>query len=64
MDLDFVCKIKDVGIISLQTLRVNQLARRSQIMEMEKGNGKQEKTRGSDSRGQMYITWCGKRELL
>lgn len=39
MDLDFGCKIKDVGVISLQTPSVNQLARGSQIMEMEKGNG-------------------------
>lgn len=39
MDLDFGCKTEDVGIIGLQIPTVNQLARGSQIMEMEKRNG-------------------------
>lgn len=43
-----------------RTPRVDRLTRGRQTMKMEKGNGKQEKTRGADNRGQMYMTWCGK----
>lgn len=56
MDLDFGSKIKDVGIISLQTPRVNQLATGSQIMEMEKGNGKRRKPEAQTAEAKC-ISW-------
>lgn len=64
MDLDFGCKVKDVSIISLQIPRVSQLAKGNQTMEMENGNGKQEKTEAQTAEANAYFMVWKKRTFV